>query len=113
MGVEEDLEIGRGLLGLFVPFIEHLIDKGLAAKTIKNHGAHLRMLGREIIERLNQDDEQNRKLSPKKLIVHYVDEEGGPLLSFLDPNIKAELAQHMAFDATCRRLLKFVTLESP
>ena len=39
-------------------------------------------------------------------------EEGGPLLSFLDPNVKAELAQHMAYDATCRKLLKFVTLES-
>ena len=111
MGVEEDLAIGRGLLGLFIPFIQHLIDEGLAAKTIKNHGYHLSMLGGEIIERLNQDDEHNRKLSPRELIFHYVDEEGGPLLSFLDPNTKAELARHMAYDATCRKLLKFVTLE--
>jgi hypothetical protein len=111
MGVEEDLEVGRGLLALFVPFIQHLIDKGLAAKTIKNHGYHLSMLGGEIIERLNQDDDHNRKLSPRELIIHYVDEEGGPLLSFLDPNIKAELARHMAYDATCRKLLKFVTFE--
>jgi hypothetical protein len=113
MGVEEDLAIGRGLLGLFIPFIQHLIDEGLAAKTIKNHGYHLNMLGGEIIERLNQDDEDNRKLSPRELVIHYVDEEGGPLLSFLDPNIKAELARHMAYDATCRKLLKFLTLESP
>ena len=113
MGVEEDLAIGRGLLGLFIPFIQHLIDEGLAAKTIKIHGYHLNMLGGEIIERLNQDDEDNRKLSPRELVIHYVDEEGGPLLSFLDPNIKAELARHMAYDATCRKLLKFWTLESP
>lgn len=113
MGVEEDLAIGRGLLGLFIPFIQHLIDEGLAAKMIKNHGYHLNMLGGEIIERLNQDDEDNRKLSPRELVIHYVDEEGGPLLSFLDPNIKAELARHMAYDATCRKLLKFLTLESP
>jgi len=113
MGVEEDLAIGRGLLGLFIPFIQHLIDEGLAAKTIKIHGYHLNMLGGEIIERLNQDDEDNRKLSPRELVIHYVDEEGGPLLSFLDPNIKAELARHMAYDATCRKLLKFLTLESP
>lgn len=113
MGVEEDLAIGRGLLGLFIPFIQHLIDEGLAAKTIKIHGYHLNMLGNEIIERLNQDDEDNRKLSPRELVIHYVDEEGGPLLSFLDPNIKAELARHMAYDATCRKLLKFLTLESP
>jgi hypothetical protein len=110
MGVEEDLEIGRGLLALFTPFIQHVIDEGLAEKTIKNHGYHLNMLGGEIIERLNQDDEHNRTLSPRELIIHYVDEEGGPLLSFLDPNTKAELSRHMAYDATCRKLLKFVTL---
>ena len=112
MGVEEDLDIGRGLLALFIPYMQHLIDDGLAKKTIKNHGYHLKMLGGEIVERLNQADEDNRKLSPRELIFHYVDEEGGPLLSFLDPNIKAELAQHIAYDATCRKLLKFVTLES-
>jgi hypothetical protein len=111
MGIEEDLAIGRGLLALFIPFIQHLIDQGLAKKTIKNHGYHLSMLGGEVIERLNQDDENNRKLSPRELILHYVDDEGGPLLSFLDPDVKSELAQHMAYDTTCRKFLKFVTLE--
>ena len=33
MGTKEDLEIGRGLLALFTPFIQHLIDEGLAKKT--------------------------------------------------------------------------------
>jgi len=112
MGIEEDVEISRGLLALFIPYIQHLIDEGLARKTVKSHGYHLKMLGGEIIERLNQDDEDNRQLSPRELILHYVDEGGGPLLSFLDPNIKAELAQHMAYDATCRKLLKFVTPQS-
>jgi hypothetical protein len=110
MAVEEDLQIGRGLLALFIPYVKHLIDEGLAKKDDQKH--HLKMLGGEIIKRLNQADEDNRKLSPRELILHYVDEEGGPLLSFLDPNVKAELAQHMAYDATCRKLLKFVTLES-
>lgn len=111
MGVEEDLETGRGLLGLFIAFVQHLMDAGLAAKTIRNHGYHLNMLGGEIIKRLNQDGGPDRRLSPRELIIHHVDEEGGPLLSYLDPNIKAELARHMAYDATCRKLLKFVTLE--
>lgn len=52
MGTNEDLEIGRGLLALFTPFIQHLIDEGLAKKTIKNHGSHLSILGSEIIRRL-------------------------------------------------------------
>ena len=108
MGIEQDLEIGRGLLALFTPFIQHLIDEGLAKKTITSHGCHLGMLGGEIIERLNEVDEENRKLSPRELILHYVDQEGGPLLSFWDPNDKTELAHHMAYDATCRKLLKFL-----
>jgi hypothetical protein len=51
-------------------------------KTIDSHGSNLNILGREIIERLNEADEDKRKLSPRELILHYVDEEGGPFLSF-------------------------------
>ena len=107
--IEKDLKTGRGLLAQFTPFIQNLIDGGLARKTIQSHGYHLSLLASEIIERLNQGDEENRKLSPRNLILHYVDDEGGPLLSFWSPDIKSELAQHMAYDATCRKLLKFMT----
>ena len=73
-----------------------------------NHANHLFLLGREIIERLNDNDDDKRKLSPGDLILHYVDDEGGPLLSFWSPDIKSELTQHMAYDSTCRKLLKFL-----
>jgi hypothetical protein len=109
MRTKEDLEIGRGLLALFTPFIQHLIDEGLAKRTIKNHGNHLGALGGEIIGRLDGlNEEKNRTLSPRELILHYVHDEGGPLLFFLDPNDKADLVYHMAYDATCRKLLKFL-----
>ena len=107
--VNEDLAIGRGLLALFIPFIQSLIDKGLAKKTIQRHANHLFLLGREIIERLNENDEDKRKLSPEDLILHYVEDEGGPLLSFWSPDIESEFAQHLAYDATCRKLFKFQT----
>ena len=90
-------------------FIQHLIDEGLAKKTIKNHGSHLGILGGEIIRRLDGLDEENRTLSPRELILHYVDDEGVPLLSFWSPNDKTELAHHMAYDATCRKFFKFLT----
>jgi hypothetical protein len=106
--INADMDIGRGLLALFTPFVQHLIDDGLAKKTIQNHANHLFLLGREIIERLNDNDDDKRKLSPGDLILHYVDDEGGPLLSFWSPDIKSELAQHMAYDSTCRKLLKFL-----
>jgi len=32
MGVDEDLEIGRGLLEFFIPLIQHLIDEEYAKK---------------------------------------------------------------------------------
>jgi len=112
MGVDEDLEIGRGLLGFFTPFIQLLIDEGYAKKTIDTHGSNLNILGGEIIERLNGTDEDNRKLSPKDLILHYVDEEGGPFLSFWDPHDITEYRKLMAYAATCRKFLKFMTREN-
>ena len=109
MRTSEDLAIGRGFLALFTPFIQHLIDQGLAKRTIKNHGNHLGALGGEIIGRLDSlVEEKNRTLSPRELILHYVHDEGGPLLSLLDPNDKTDLAYHMAYDATCRKLLKYL-----
>jgi hypothetical protein len=112
MGTQEDLEIGRGLLALFTPFIQHLIDEGLAKKTIKNHGNHLGLLGGEIIRNLDGLGERHRTLSSRELILHYVEDEGGPLLSFLDLNDKTDLSRHMAYDATCRKFLKFMTRKS-
>jgi hypothetical protein len=109
MGVQDDIAIGRGLLALFIPFIQHQIDKGLSKKMIKTDGSNLNILGREIIERLNENDEENRKLLPRELILHYVDEEGGPLLSFWDPNDITEFKYHRAYDSTCRKFLKFMT----
>jgi hypothetical protein len=108
MGVEEDLAIGCGLLALFIPFIQHQIDRGMARKTIKTHGQNLGILGREIIRRLNQNDEENRKLSPRELILHYVDDEGGPRVSHWDVNEITGYRYHLAYDSTCRNFLQFI-----
>jgi hypothetical protein len=109
MGVEEDLDIGCRLLALFIPFIQHQIDRGMAGKTIKTHGQNLGILGSEIIKRLNQNDEENRKLSPRELILHYVDDKGGPLVSHWDVNDITGYRYHLAYDSTCRNFLQFIT----
>ncbi len=61
MVVDKDLVTGNTLLKLFVPFIESLIKNQLSIKTIKNHLGNLFILGGEIIKRINEGDEKNRK----------------------------------------------------
>lgn len=108
MVVDADLKIGRNMLALFALFVRSLMDQRLAAKTITNHMHHLNLLGSEIVRRLNDGDESNRKLPINALILKYVDDETGPLLSFWDPNDDTELGYHEVFDATCRKLYKFI-----
>jgi hypothetical protein len=106
---DDDLKIGEGMLDSFAVFIKSLIASGLAKQTIKNHMSNLDLLGNEIIRRLNDGDAAYRKLATNVLILKYIDDETGPLLPFWDPNHRIELAHHMAFDATCRKLYKFIS----
>lgn len=106
---DEDLKIGKGMLDSFAVFIKFLIASGLAKKTIKNHMSNLDLLGNEIIRRLTDGDAGYRKLATNALLLKYIDDETGPLLSFWNPNDSTELAHHMAFDATCRKLYKFIS----
>lgn len=108
MGVEEDIIIGNSLLTIFTPFVETLIEEKHSVKTIKKHLGNLALLGGEIIGRLNDEDEKNRKLTPRKLLLEYIDDECGPLVDHWDPNNKTEEALQKAFDGTCRKLHKFI-----
>ena len=106
--VDADLKIARNMLASFTLFVRSLMDQGLAAKTIKNHMHHLNLLGSEIIRQLHDGDESYRKLLSHPLILKYVDDETGPLLSFWDPNDSTDEGSQKAFDATCRKLYKFI-----
>ena len=109
MIVEADKEIGKGLLEVFEDFINSLIDKELSVKTVKSHMSNLSWLGSNIIERLNDGDEKKRRLPTKKLILEYIDDEGGPLLHFLDINDVTDFRYHVAYDRTCKQLYKFIS----
>jgi len=108
MGTDEDLAIGEALLGLLTPFIESLIKDGLSVKTITNHMGNLSVLGGEIIWRLNGGDEKKRDLRPRELLLEYICDDGGPLVHHWNPNDSAEEAHLKSFDATCRKLYKFI-----
>ena len=102
MGVEKDLPPGEALVACFRPFIEHLASSGLAPRTIRRHVDNLWLLGGEIIRDLNYNPSL-RKKTAEQLLHHVVYDDGGPIIH----NGLEE--DQRTFDATCRKLHKFLT----
>ncbi len=97
-----DRSMGKAIVTVLTPFIEHLIKQGLTKRTLKRHVDNLWALGGEIVTGINWD-ESLRKLSAKDLVINAIDEEGGPLLrNPLDPE------DQKPFDSTCKKLYKFL-----
>jgi len=100
---QPDRAMGKAIVTVLTPFIEHLINQGLTKRTVKRHVDNLWSLGGEIITDINWD-ESLRKQSAKVLVSQAIDEEGGPLLGNpLDPDDQRH------FDSTCRKLHKFLS----
>ena len=103
-GVEEDIPYGVGLIEAMRPFIEDLIHRGLRKKTIRNHMGNLWLLGGEIIRSVSTDDDY--KTPPDENLRRSVDELGGAYCRHLTSE-----AQVKSYDATCRKLHKFLELK--
>lgn len=103
----EDLAMGQTIVEVFVPFLHHLIGKGLARKTLRRHRDNLWLLGGELIRRRREDSELDKQ-TVAALLEALVDDEGGPLIW---PRI-SESAQK-EFDATCRKLYRFLLIHEP
>ncbi len=99
---DHDLAFGRGLVDALTPFLLHLLHSDLTRSTRNRHRDHLWMLGGEIVSR-TYDEPRLRKLPPAEVIGHYLDDEGGPLIY---PSITE--AQQRSFDATCRKLYRYL-----
>jgi hypothetical protein len=97
-----DVAIGHRIVESVQPFLVDLLQQGLADKTLARHLDHLQMLGGEIIRR-RQNDPDLATQPVGDLLLNFVEEDGGPLIW---PRI-TESAQN-AFDATCRKLHRFL-----
>ena len=97
-----DLAIGQRIVKSIQPFLLDLLQQSLTDKTLARHRDHLQMLGGEIIRRRYEDTDL-AKQSACELLLNLVDDDGGPLMW---PRI-TESAQN-AFDATCRKLYRFL-----
>lgn len=100
---ERDLVPGRCIVDFFKPFLLHLLEKNLAASTLRRHRDHLWMLGGEVIRR-RQEDSNLCRLPVEKVTFELLEEEGGPLIW---PRITEQ--EQDAFDATCRKFYRFLT----
>ena len=103
MGCEKDLPPGENLVACFRPFLEYLASSDLSRKTIQKHVDNLWVLGGEIIRDLNETPSL-RKVPVKRLLAEAVSEHGGPLIHNGDSE-----EQQLSFDATCRKLHRFLT----
>jgi hypothetical protein len=102
MGLEKDLPPGEKLVACFRPFLEWLASSDLARKTIQKHVDNMWVLGGELIRDLNETPSL-RKVPVERLLSEAVSEDGGPLIHHGDSE-----EQQRSFDATCRRLHRFL-----
>ena len=106
MGVGRDLEYGKRLLDSMRPFAEDLAEGGLAKKTIERHLTNLWLLGGEIMRNVSLYNEYSIPASEK--LRDSVGSDGGPYCRHLDSEYEVE-----SFDATCRKLHKFLERSKP
>jgi hypothetical protein len=100
MGVKEDRVFGEKLIVELKPFVEFLVSKKYAKRTLDRHLEHLFLMGGEIIRAVSIDEDYDA--DPGEVLRSSVEEEGGPLCRHLHTE-----EQQRAYDATCRKLHKF------
>lgn len=101
MGLEEDRVYGEELLAAMRPFAEFLVESNLADKTVSSHLDNLWLLGGEIIREVSTYNEYADP--PQDKLRDAVCGDGGPYCRHLYTE-----ADERAFDATCRKLHKFL-----
>lgn len=97
-----DIEIGKAIIEQLKPFLIEKIEKGRAKKTIRTYAYYLWALGGELISLINED-ETERRLSARELLLKYIDESGGPYWRHANDE-----AEHARYDSVCKQLFKFM-----
>lgn len=100
-GVREDEPPGRAMVAELRPFVAHLIDSGLAARTVRRHIDFLWAIGGEIVRELNYEPSL-RNRPARQLLLDAIDIGEAPLLP------GASEAEQRSADATARKLLRFL-----
>jgi len=101
MGIPEDKVFGEKLIAELKPFVESLIERGFAKKTMDRHLNNLFLMGGEIIRDVSMDEDY--EADPATVLRDAVMCGEGPLCCHLHTE-----EEQRAYDATCRKLHKFL-----
>jgi len=83
------------------------IQDGRSKKTVKMNAGYLWVLGGELIRSINED-ENDRQLTTRGLLLKYIDDSGGPYWHHADDE-----EDHKRFDSVCKQLFKFLMENNP
>ena len=98
-----DIPHGLRIVECFKPFLRELLARSLSRPTLRRHRDNIWVLGGEVIRRLQMDS--NLRRQPIQQVVRdLIGDDGGPLLSHGQSE-----AEQRSFDATCRKLFRFLT----
>src|SRR5277367_1709456 len=87
----------------FQPFLRELLTRSLSRKTLRLHRDNIWVLGGEVIRRLQMDSRLRRR-PIQQVVRDLIGDDGGPLLTHGQSE-----AEQRSFDATCRKLFRFLT----
>jgi hypothetical protein len=94
--------LGLRLAECFKPFLRNLPARRLSRQTLRRHRDNVWVLGGKVIRALQIDSDLRRR-PIEQLVRNLISEDGGPLLSHGQSE-----AEQRAFDATCRKLSRFL-----
>ena len=99
---QADIYIGGMIVQALIPFFECLISQGITEKTFRKHFNNIWLLGGEIVDGVNRDDDLRDKTG-NELLLSFVDSEGGP---WSRHNHNEE--EQSSFDSSCKKLYKYL-----
>lgn len=102
-GDARDIPPGLRMVEYFKPFLRDLLARNLSRQTLRQHRDNIWVLGGEVISQL-QIDSGLRRRPIEQLVRDLIGDDGGPLLSHHQSE-----AEQRSFDATCRKLFRFLT----
>lgn len=95
---------GEKVLAEMMPFIQSIMDHGYAKRTLERHLEYLFLMGGELISMAAIDEEYDCDV--RAFFMENLDEGGGPLCRHLHTE-----ERERQYDATCRKLFRFMEVQ--